>query len=647
MTDRHLSTALTQLATLMAAITNPRINLIHWHQAGEGPPPPTVQVVRTLTHHLQGGGGAASSSSGPGGHIPRPTGPTDTLPLASGSPPSGVYSSPTGMSSPSGAMNLTPPSGVIHSSPIGMSSGSRPSGAVNFTPPSGALHGSASPDSAGAAGSASAGTLNAPTGELALVSRLFDLLEGREARHREAKQRDAIADLQVKWLSNVQPFDPARHDISSWLESFRKLIPRSVTDEQALTALECRLPTEYGDLLRQAQRECNARSLQGWEECITLFHSRVTGSESRLLRLKRLHRLTQKDGEPIRQYALRMRVELERAHGRKPTEQEWRDQVMLGSHEATSFELDKVANQMPGTPDFWEVIKAVEFWERQNAALLNHKDPTSAIQQPDAKGASVLLGNVKAPGQEPLIICTWCSQRGHLESTCEREPRCAQCFGPHPVRNHDAIMAIWNLQPSHNQPNRDRSNGPPPHQDRGGPWRTERQRSDDSYKRPHPYPRPPMRAISPANATPLGRGRGRIMDRARHPPQMRDRGRGRGDEGTRELKCFRCGGEGHIKQNCPTPPKGKQNRDQGQGAVVQLITPPYPPPTPPMPDGKTNESNDSELRRRVEQLEMQSKPKKDIGGDLAGDALGSVLKQLLEAYSKDKSPSFNPFKSPC
>lgn len=66
-----------------------------------------------------------------------------------------------------------------------------------------------------------------------------------------------------------------------------------------------------------------------------------------------------------------------------------------------------------------------------------------------------------------------------------------------------------------------------------------------------------------------------------------------------------------------------------------------------MPDGKTNESNDSELRRRVEQLEMQSKPKKDIGGDLAGDALGSVLKQLLEAYSKDKSPSFNPFKSPC
>ena len=34
---------------------------------------------------------------------------------------------------------------------------------------------------------------------------------------------------------------------------------------------------------------------------------------------------------------------------------------MVGALDATAMELDRVANQSPGNPDFWEVTKAVEF----------------------------------------------------------------------------------------------------------------------------------------------------------------------------------------------------------------------------------------------------------------------------------------------
>ena len=43
----------------------------------------------------------------------------------------------------------------------------------------------------------------------------------------------------------------------------------------------------------------------------------------------------------------------------------------MGALDATAMELDRIANQTPGNPSFWEVIKAVEFWERHHAALLN------------------------------------------------------------------------------------------------------------------------------------------------------------------------------------------------------------------------------------------------------------------------------------
>ena len=82
---------------------------------------------------------------------------------------------------------------------------------------------------------------------------------------------------------------------------------------------------------------------------------------------------------------------------------------MVGALDATAMELEKVAYQTPGNLGFWEVIKAVEFWERQNAARLNKGDPTSAIRRSSAQGATVLLGDPHVAGKEPTIVCTWCS----------------------------------------------------------------------------------------------------------------------------------------------------------------------------------------------------------------------------------------------
>ena len=71
---------------------------------------------------------------------------------------------------------------------------------------------------------------------------------------------------------------------------------------------------------------------------------------------------------------------------------------------------------------------------------LNKGDPTSAIRRSSAQGTTVLLGDPHVAGREPTVVCTWCSQRGHIEGVCVREPRCARCFDPHPERNHDAVV---------------------------------------------------------------------------------------------------------------------------------------------------------------------------------------------------------------
>ena len=159
-------------------------------------------------------------------------------------------------------------------------------------------------------------------------------------------------DLQVKMLANYQSFDPARHDIGAWTAGFRKLVPDDASDEQVMRALECRLPRQYADLLKQARSESEAY-IYGWKEAMSLFLSRVTGSENRLSRLRKLKSLTHNDGEQIRQFAIRVRDELQRIRGKEPTDHEWRDGVMVGALDATAMELDRVANQSPGKPDFW------------------------------------------------------------------------------------------------------------------------------------------------------------------------------------------------------------------------------------------------------------------------------------------------------
>ena len=101
----------------------------------------------------------------------------------------------------------------------------------------------------------------------------------------------------------------------------------------------------------------------------------MAGSENRLVGLRRLRTLTQIEGESIRQFAIRVRDLLQRIRGKEPTDEERKDEVIVGAHNATAVELDRVANQTPGIRDFWEVIRLAEFWERQHAVLLNQGDP--------------------------------------------------------------------------------------------------------------------------------------------------------------------------------------------------------------------------------------------------------------------------------
>ena len=72
-------------------------------------------------------------------------------------------------------------------------------------------------------------------------------------------------DLQVKMLANYQSFDPARHDIGAWTAGFRRLVPDDASDEQVMRVLECRLPRQYADLLKQSRSESEAY-IYGWKD---------------------------------------------------------------------------------------------------------------------------------------------------------------------------------------------------------------------------------------------------------------------------------------------------------------------------------------------------------------------------------------------
>ena len=89
-------------------------------------------------------------------------------------------------------------------------------------------------------------------------------------------------ELQIKMLADYQPFDPAQHDIKSWTAGFSRLVPDDASNEQALKALECRLPHQYADLLMQTRSENGVFTICG-KESVRLFLDRVAGSENRLV----------------------------------------------------------------------------------------------------------------------------------------------------------------------------------------------------------------------------------------------------------------------------------------------------------------------------------------------------------------------------
>ena len=350
------------------------------------------------------------------------------------------------------------------------------------------------------------------------------------------RRSGSMENLQIQILAGYDAFDPARHDIAPWTAGFKRLVPDDASDGQVLRVLECKLPRQYADLLGQTLEESGEYTYD-WKEAVKLFLSRVSGGENRLSKLRKLKSLTQQDGEPVRKFAIRVRDGLKRIRGREPTDQEWRDEVTVGALDATAMELDRIANQTPGNPSFWEVIKAVEFWERQHAALLNQGDPSSAIRRSTALGATVLFGEPSATGKRPTP-CTWCSQKGHEETTCVRDPRCIKCFGPHPERYHDAVALEEARRASSQFGVPDRKADPregdadPKHGRRSYSSRDPAGQGRQPWSPPPPLPPPRAFARAAQDAAAKGGGdRGRPMGPATQAQRF---------DGDGGRKCFSC-----------------------------------------------------------------------------------------------------------
>lgn len=474
-------------------------------------------------------------------------------------------------------------------------------------------------------------------------------------RDRAERRTRSLDGLQVKMLASYQPFNPAQDNIRSWVAGFKRLVPEDASDNQVLKALICRLPPRYADLLEQARRETDARNL-GWKQAVSLFLYRVAGGENRLTKLRRLKTLQQKDGEPIREFAIRVRDELQRVRGRPPSDQEWRDEVMVGALDATALELERVASQAPDSPSFWDIIRAVEFWERQHAALLNQGDPSAAIHRSPHKGASVLLGNPRGVSREPDVTCTWCSQRGHLESTCFREPRCARCFGPHPERNHDAVVGARRAELADRMIVSSRSDRRPEadqkhfdsRQGRGARPARGRDHTQDNVPGDSPRPPPPpQRAI--AKAAQDAAERGRSGDRRPDGTQQRR------TPDKRKVRCYACGEAGHTRRECPETADRKGSKDEPKVQANLAITPHAPTPVPALRDGGSP-SQGLGIVQMLHELEQHQASR--IGRDQAvesgeepksGDydkAIGTILasiSSLAKRQAAAKSAASNPF----
>ena len=138
---------------------------------------------------------------------------------------------------------------------------------------------------------------------------------------------------------------------------------------------------------------------------------------------KKAQMVRQREGEGIRSFAIRASTELQKIWGKTPSKEEWKEAVMMGAHEATVLEMDRVESSNGGG-DLWKTITAAEYWERQNKGPLSLPDsdePRGSLgpadrPKPHAVDAQTLAADVE---------CGWCSKIGHSESSCRRQnPLC-------------------------------------------------------------------------------------------------------------------------------------------------------------------------------------------------------------------------------